>query len=455
MTLADRRHLELRAKLANLDDDLKAWQGRTANEPMRRHYSQVGRIARTLDGLLESMTTSAGWKAPTEQLVLEKAAEWERRVLTAHAIWEVFRSKLAQRLEPRFQDRLAACDDLAWACYEPAMRTFSTEKKEPPLLYLNSTWSAFLRKRDSAFDKDIEAGKDAREVLEQGDYRATLKRLPVPLLGLPWFQVAHLPSALMIAHEIGHAVEFDFGLTARIGVALENAHLDFEADWQGCASEVFADLYGHLCLGRHFAGCLLDLLVTDKARISEENEFGVYPTRAFRVELSVEALTFLDLTAEATTIRAAWEELYGPLPQLQNHRADVKKVVAAIYGPEGMNLASLFRPPQDAAPGAANIAALAQWAIQNNTSEIAKQSDPRILFCALRHAYERYGEAQAAQAATLLSKQVVDKNGKQFRFRGAAVATKADADASVHAVAETDDLDTGRALAKLLRLDPD
>lgn len=455
MTLAERRHLELKVKLASLTSDLDEWKKRTENEPMRRHYSQVQRIARTLDGLLESMTASTGWTQPTEDLVLQKAAEWERRILTAHAIWEVFRSKLAQRFEPLFQERLAACDDLAWACYEPAMTRFSTARKEPPLLYLNSTWSAFLRRRDSAFDKDIDAGKDARDVLAEGDYRATLKRLPVPLLGLPWFQVAHPASALIIAHEIGHAVEFDFDLTTTLSDALEAAGLDFLEEWQGCASEVFADLYGILCLGRHYSSCLLDLLVADKTRIAAEDTFGAYPTRAYRVELAIEALTFLELDDEAAEIRATWESIYDPMKQLLDHKEDAKKVVRAIYDEPGLDMASLIRPPASDSPGAANIPALAQYAAQGNTAKVGEQTDPRILFCALRHAYERYDPTRSAGAAALLIKQVSEKNGAVFRFRGAPVASKEAADAEVENVAGPDDAETGRELAKLLGLDAD
>jgi hypothetical protein len=453
MTLTERRHLELKAKLADLTDDLGVWKARTADEPMRRHYSQVGRLSRTLDGLLESMTTSAGWKTPTDALVLERAAEWERRILTAHAIWQVFRSKLAQRLDPRFQMRLAACDDLAWACYKPAMDKFSTEKKEPPLLYLNSTWSAFLRKRDTTFEKDIDAGKDAREMLDEGDYRETLKRLPVPLLGLPWFQVGHMPSALMIAHEIGHAVEFDFGLTARIDQALVAANLFFPGDWRGAASEVFADLYGHLCLGHHFANCLLDLLVSGKEYVASEDAFAIYPTRAFRVELAVEALTFLKFETEAAAIRTAWETTYGELSQLQNRRPDVKKVVAAIYGDPGLNLVSLIQPPAYGAPETDPVPALAQLAVQQKQAEVAKHSDPRVLFCALRHAYDTYSTAQSERATNVLVKQIVEKNGKVFRFRGAVVDTKEKTDARVEALAGSDDVETGKALAQLLRLE--
>ncbi len=447
-SLAARRQQELTVKLRSLENELKDWEDLTSKAPFRRHYSQVRRINRTLDGLLESMKASADWMTPTEQAVLARASEWERRILTAHAIWEVFRSKLAQRFDTHFQERLAACDDLAWSCYEPAMQRFSAAKKEPPLVYLNSTWSAFLRRREATFDKDVEAGKDARETLDEADYRATVKRLPIPLLGLPWFQIAHLPSALLIAHEIGHAVEFDFDLTQTIDDTLHAASLQFDSEWRGCASEVFADLYGHLCLGRFFAGSLVDLLLADKKVIADEDTFGLYPTRAYRIELAVNALAFLGLDGQAAEIRDSWESQYGAPQKLLEYRDDAKKVVSAIYGKDGMDLAALIQPPT------ANVAALAQYAAQGNKTGVAQEVDARVLFCALRHAYERYPPAQSERAAQLLITQIVEKYAAVFRFRGAAVTTQPGIEVQLKTLTD-DDLALGRDLARTLRLDRD
>lgn len=457
--LAARRKRELLVKLQTLDRELKDWSRLTSDPPFRRHYSQVTRINAMLDGLLESMTHSTAWTNPAEPVALAKATEWERRILTAHAIWEVFRGKLAQRFDGHFQPRLAAYDDLAWACYEPAMLRYSSAKREPPLVYLNATWSAFLRRRDRSFEKDVDAGKDARDLLDDADYRATIAQLPVLLLGLPWFQIAHLPSALMIAHEIGHAVEWDFELTSRLDSALHAAGLNHDADWRFAASEVFADLYGVLCLGRSFAAALIDLLAADKALVAAENEFTVYPTRTCRVALVVEALRYFGLNDEATAVDEGWEAEYGRSEALPSHRADVPKVVAAIYGKDagivndglGLDLGTLLSPPDNVTVGA-----VAQHAVLGNRTELAKQGDARILFCALRHVSDsdQYQPAQIDRAADRLVAQVVDRNAAVFRYRGAAVVEKSDVDAQIKQ-ASADDAAAGRKLAELLRLDRD
>ena len=100
MTLPERRKRELDRKLQSLSSDLTTWKTITEKAPMHRHYSQVRRMNRILTGLLESMQTSEGWKNPDEATILSKASYWERRILTAYSIWEVFRSKWAMRQDP-------------------------------------------------------------------------------------------------------------------------------------------------------------------------------------------------------------------------------------------------------------------------------------------------------------------------------------------------------------------
>jgi hypothetical protein len=445
-SLAVRRKRELDLKLASLQKEFDEWTVRTTNEPMRRHYSQVKRLTRTLNTFLDLMTASAGWKSPTDDMVLAKGAAWEKRILTAHAIWEVFRSKLMQRGEPLFQQRLLAYDDLTWACYEPAMKHYSETPREPPLVYLNSTWSAFLRRRNVAFDKEIIDGKDAGSALNQEDYQATLKRLPIPLLGLPWFQVSHAPSALLVAHEVGHAIEFDFDLTDRIRTALSNAALTHRLDWEACASEVFADVYGCLCLGRYFAGALLDLIVADKEVVENDVTFAVYPPRVYRVEIALSTLRFLGLHSAATDVRATWEAEYGPMQTTTDLTEDAEKVVAAICGVGGMNLGAIMRPP------AADIATLALYAAQKNKTNVAKESDARVLFSALRHVYEGGTPAEFARASDLLLQQVVEGYSSAFRYRGGPAPTQKHIDAALDALVEKDAA-TGRELEQLFGLD--
>jgi hypothetical protein len=447
MELMDRRKRELEQKLSSLDRELTEWTDRTTREPMRRHYSQVKRLSRVINALLESMRISTNWNASTEEIALANAVSWEKRILTAYAIWEMFRSKLAQRDESFFQQRLLAYDDLAWACYEPAMKHYSATPKEPPLLYLNSTWSAYLQRRGSAFDTDVEKGKDAGAAIDAADYRAAMKKLPFPLLALPWFQVSHAPSALLIAHEVGHAVEFDFDLTETIDKTLAAAPLRRSADWRGCASEVFADLYGILCLGGYLAGSLLDLMAASREAVTMDTSFGRYPSRPYRMELAATALDYLGLPEDALRTRQTWQAVYGQLPEPATHRADLLLVVNAIYSDQGMNLAALIKPPTD------NIRAIAQYARDGNKKSLddLNVTDARALFCALRYVYENNTDSQLTKATTMLLDRIVNANAVVFRYRGEAVATQEDTNDRLEALADADRA-AGKELEQLLGL---
>ena len=65
-----------------------------------------------------------------------------------------------------------------------------------------------LQRRVVAVDGAARAGVRGRgrcpgEALRTAAFAAALQRLPVPVVGLPWHQVEHLPDALVIAHEAG------------------------------------------------------------------------------------------------------------------------------------------------------------------------------------------------------------------------------------------------------------
>ncbi len=409
MTLAQFRKRELEAKLNSLDQDLKDWVAKTNIAPLGRHRSQMLRVDAKIRGLLSVFQNNLQWKDASEDSILDKAVTWEKLILTAHSVWDVFRDKLALRLEPRFAETLAACDDLVWECYEPALLEYGKgQKKEAPLVYLCSTWSPFLRKRETSFEQEIVEGLDA-EKQRDPELIKVLQQLPVPLLGLPWFQVNHLPSALLIAHEVGHAVEADFKLHDQIRTALDGALFD-AFEWKLCASEVFADLYGCVCLGKYLAGALLDIMVASKDTVAKDSAFGRYPPRATRAALLVEALTQLGQVAAAAEIQSRWEDVYGAI----DSAPEIRTVVTAIY--DGLGLKNLLGLPGD-------VTDLADYA--GDGKPVAEETNARRLFCAAREVYERGCEKRMAKAAPILVHQIVNGQKAQFRYRGAPVTNEA------------------------------
>jgi hypothetical protein len=295
----------------------------------------------------------------------------------------------------------------------------------------------------------VEGLDSGREALSDPDYQRTISRLPIPLLGLPRYQVSHLPSALLIGHEIGHLVEFDFGLTTTIVRAISAAALDFDTDWRSWSSEVFADLYGCLCFGPYFAGALIDLLAAEKSFMASEQpgRSGKYPPRALRIEVVASALDFLQLNAEGSAVRKTWRDVYGPLHTPAGYADDIPKLIEAIYGSQGMNLVSILKPPT------ARISAVAQLAAQNRRIELREHTDARVLFCAARHIYENYSPEVLDAAADLLVDQMIRGYATQFRYRGEPVANKDELETRLPTLLK-EDFATGRALEMDLNLEP-
>ena len=316
-----------------------------------------------------------------------------------------------------FRDVLAACDDLAWECYGPAAQRFNAEHKQPPLVYFTSTWSPFAFSRDSNFQNEVRAGAGARGMLGEDALQEVLRRLPIPLIGVPWYQAFHLPGALIIAHEAGHIVEFDFGLTGEIETALDRAGLAQNDRWKEWASEVFADLYGCLRAGPVFVGAMMNLLATSVAAIQREKpRSGRYPTRALRVELMLQALDRLGHANENRRLRATWENTYGAMQTMPEFKSDVPKVVMAIYAGtyRGIALTELGSFPTDAADA---VRVIAQRAAGNDWQKLAEEKDPAKLFAAAQWLHENQHPKQR-EAYKLLTRQIVEKGRSQFRMRG-------------------------------------
>jgi hypothetical protein len=421
--LPQRRRTELIAKLASFDTELEYWFNLTDKEGLglRRYHSQVRRISATLDGVLSPTRKAINELPVNGEGVLDGAARWEDEILAARSIWEVFRSKLVLRLDDLYRDHLAACDDLAWECYRPAMERFSPRRREPPLVYFTSRSIPFAKRRDSNFQQEAVYAGGPAITLRDDEFATALRQLPVPLLGVPWYQAFYVPGALIIAHEVGHIVEWEFDLTDTIEKALENAELDQPGQWKSWASEVFADLYGTLTMGPAFVGALIDFLAAPVNFIQRETRTGgEYPTRALRIELVLEALKQRRFENAATRLRTYWEGTYGAMRTMLDYINDVAKVVSAIYAaPYGGS--SL--PDELKFPATADVMGIGRTAATGLNLE---QSDPRQLFAAAQWLHENPQEPGDRNTAfARLVKKIIVKGRDEVRLRGAPVPDKA------------------------------
>jgi hypothetical protein len=202
-------------------------------------------------------------------------------------------------------------DELAWACYAPVLNLHAQARRQPPLVFLNGGLSPFSLSRDRAFIAESVAG----EPLSAATFGAILQKLPIPMIGVPWHQITHLPDLPVVAHETGHAVESDFSLNCAVRANIESAlgannpHLPH---WQAWSHEVFADLWGCLTLGPAYVSCLVDYLATDPGEIAREvpNDADSYPPTHLRVLVCLDALRCLEFAEDAEKMRELWMSAY-------------------------------------------------------------------------------------------------------------------------------------------------
>ncbi|GLX92794.1 hypothetical protein [Herbidospora sp. NBRC 101105] len=291
-----RRRIELHAKIAGLEAELAAWRSMAVRGArLERHHSQITAVTTALQVAVDHLTVKADsddpWTA-TEHLLIR-----------THDVLDYFRAKFALRLADVFADYLTVADELAWECYEP-VRTYAPRLKEPPLVFLDRSAEPFSIARGADYAAELTARPP-------GTLRRVVERLPVPLVGVPWFHLRHLPDALVIAHEVGHLVETDLALTS----TLEALTAGSGPDWRRWLGEVFADVYATLATGPGYLSALADFLDTGAGGTGT----GAYPPPETRLDV-VRAV--LDGTSATQAAAVATALVAGPYPELGGHRLD-------------------------------------------------------------------------------------------------------------------------------------
>jgi len=336
--LTDRRVAARQRKLASLETEFQKWEddSKDKDQPLRLHHSQIDRITGVLRKLRQELSnpgaaTGAAAKALTDRQV-------ETTALELHRMWEFFRSKLAMRKVQWLQDYLNAVDDFAWACYKPALDSAAaagtvnaTDLKQPPLAFFGGGWSPFAMSRDFPFEAEAVPGQPVRN----DAFKAALKKLPVPVVGIPWFQIGHLPDAVVVGHEVGHLVEDDFGLKTTISNLISGAaDPSRQAAWHSWAGEIFGDFYGQLATGPAFVGALAEALADDPKIVANEKingpSWSAYPTTYLRMKANFEMLRALNFTAAADALEAEWTAAYGVAHNMAPFDADAKPIALAL-----------------------------------------------------------------------------------------------------------------------------
>lgn len=338
--IPQRKIVELRGKAASLVEEFADWRQRSEQGgPLAKHHSQIRRVTAQLDAFCAGITEKLAGDAAAA--VLAQCRRLEMLILELHRIWDFFRAKLAQRDVALFKKYLDAVDELAWKCYEPAQLHAAgalippAHVKEPPLVFFNGGSSPLVTVRGRAFEAEAVPGEPLREA----EFARVLQLLPVPVIGVPWFQIRHLPDALVIAHEVGHCVDHDFGLDVQFNRVFPTRLADGgvpegrRSAWASWRAEMFADVFAALALGPAYAGALIDFLATDAGAIAREcygdDAWGKYPTMYLRVLLVLEVMNQGGFGTESAARGDEWRRFY-PAHQMTAFEADLPTVARIL-----------------------------------------------------------------------------------------------------------------------------
>lgn len=362
----------LRQKLLALDRELRHWKkvSRDAQTRFRVNHFQIRAFAL----VVHSFSNAIYRRTQEPEFGQADAHALTKDVLALFRIWEFLRSRLAQRLEERFYKSLLVADEFAFACYQPAAAALY---KEPPLVFLNGGFSPFILPRGREFQAEFVPN----DLIQGEGLLDAMSRLPFPVIGVPWYQVASAWELPVIAHEVGHSIEGDLGLTAKLRTGLKAAVTDptRRGVWEGWCSEVFADYYGCYAVGPSFVSNLGEFL--DAADASTGNR---YPPASIRLELN---FAFL-----GTEFDTPGDGIPSPIPGLRDRFADLLSVPAefALYKDDVAKVAEAWRAldvklPRFSAPNYRNAFKLAARAF---TEAVHSVHDVREVAAALRIGYD-------------------------------------------------------------------
>ncbi len=337
MTILDSRIHSLTRRADSLPQEIDQWLSYAdEGEQFEKNSSQLqaldlfmGQISHRLQQDVSQLTRLANLTPFHTEDVLAQAELVEKGISKAHYIWAYFRGKLEQRFVPQFAHALLIADLVSYDCYRTVMNNADRLGIKHKLLLRDYPLTYFLEDCPSpvTWPRTVK--------LRRLDHR----KLPVPIIGLPWDHTAIPWELLSLHHEVSHDIDADLNEPSpEIGLCLEGklrergipqGRVNVWRKWMG---EIFADFLGILLAGPPFVSFLAGFMTRKVRTVCSFAANTVHPTPYLRTLLNGEFVRHIlgDNTAQSyiTELMAQWEEVYGkPSPDIAAYLEDFETVI--------------------------------------------------------------------------------------------------------------------------------
>lgn len=283
------RRERARAAAGRLGEQIEGWLGGWVGASAQ--HSQIQRTGAALRALCGRLTVRADALPAAGGFTAARAVDGD--VAVVERLWRYLAERFDQRRGGDERARvLAVADEVIWACTAEARALASAASPMPlPLAYLEPAFTPTAIPRTQPPATDPVADRSLARLLS---------RLPVPLIGLPTAAVAEPWWLVLVAHEVGHHVQYDLepeqALVERTGERL--ASVGGEA-WRAWRHELFADAFAVATAGGAAVAATVELEWAEPAALVEPR--GAYPPAAVRIAVQAEVARALGVATDAPT----------------------------------------------------------------------------------------------------------------------------------------------------------
>ncbi|MBN2549266.1 MAG: hypothetical protein JXB15_08920, partial [Anaerolineales bacterium] len=163
----------------------------------------------------------------------------------------------------------------------------------------------------------------------------------IPVIEMPWDHIENAWEFLALHHEVGHDLEADLKLRARLVLNLQgallakNVPLERVQTWLAWQAEVFADLTALQLGGPAFVETLMHLLMLPKDMVTVFNPEDPHPTHYVRILMNAAYIPTLiagnaALAAYGAQMAERWQSLYGLHKHFDTYISDFPVVFQAL-----------------------------------------------------------------------------------------------------------------------------